>query len=222
MFHCLNRKIKSIVLAFAFTVCVNTIYGQAQRVSLNFNTHWKFYFGDPAGAQDKDYNDGSWDDISLPYTIRLEPKRCSANNSYQGTCWYRRHFYLADSYSGKKVFVEFEGSMITTDVWVNGTHITTHHGGYLPFTVDITDHVEFGTSGNVIAVKVNNEDDPDTPPGKAQVDMDYCYFGGIFRDVFMNITDKLHITDEIYANKVAGGGIFVTYPSVSTSSATAL
>jgi len=213
------------VFAVGFAV-IFTAVGElkaAGRTSLNFNTHWKYYFGNPAGAEKKEYNDGSWDNVSLPYSIRLEPKRCSANNSYQGTCWYRRHFYLPDSYSGKKVFVEFEGSMITTDVYVNGTLITTHRGGYLPFTVDITDRVVLGgtsSSENVIAVKVTNNDDPDTPPGKLQKDLDYCYFGGIFRDVRMHITDKLHITDAIYANKVAGGGIFVTYPSVSTSSAT--
>lgn len=105
----------------------------------------------------------------MPHSVRLEPKVNGGDNqSYQGIGWYRRHFPLDNSYAGKKLFVEFEAAMTTTEVWVNGTYLGIHHGGYTPFTVDITNYVHLDGTPNVIAVKLDNRDDPQTPPGKPQ------------------------------------------------------
>ena len=190
------------------------------RVNLNFNTDWKFYRGDSSGAEATSFDDSSWENVCLPHTVRVESLNCSGNKNYQGICWYRRHFALDSSYSGRKIFVEFEAGMGVAQVWINGTFLTTHYGGYLPFTVDITSYVTLGGSNNVIAVKLNNSDNAEVPPGKPQSTLDFCYFGGLYRDVHMYITDKLHVTDAVYANKVGDGGILVTYSSVSSSSAT--
>ena len=190
------------------------------RVNLNFNTDWKFYRGDSSGAEAASFDDSSWENVCLPHTVRVESLNCSGNKNYQGICWYRRHFALDSSYSGRKIFVEFEAGMGVAQVWVNGIFLTTHYGGYLPFTVDITSYVTLGGSNNVIAVKLDNSDNFEVPPGKPQAALDFCYFGGLYRDVYMYITDKLHVTDAVYANKVGDGGILVTYSSVSSSSAT--
>jgi len=81
------------------------------RVNLNFNTDWKFYRGDSSGAEAASFDDSSWENVCLPHTVRVESLNCSGNKNYQGICWYRRHFALDSSYSGRKIFVEFEAGM---------------------------------------------------------------------------------------------------------------
>jgi hypothetical protein len=198
----------------------------ANRMHLSFNVGWKFYKGTVSGdaASGSSYDDSSWLAVNLPHNPPLNgqsgpdaarPPWTSSGYSYEGVSWYRKHFTLANSYQGKKVFVEFEAVGIRADVWVNGTLLTTHYGSYLPFTIDMTNYVNFGGTDNVIAVKADNTDDASTPIGNAS----WFNWAGIYRDVWLHITDKLHVTDAVYANTVAGGGIFVTYPSVSDSTA---
>ncbi|WP_339315102.1 discoidin domain-containing protein [Paenibacillus sp. FSL R10-2734] len=191
------------------------------REELNFNTGWLFKREDVSGAQELTFDDSGWEGVNLPHSVRLEPKiNGGINQSYQGLASYRRHFSLDNSYSGKKLFIEFEGAMTNAEVWINGTYLGIHHGGYTPFTFDITKYVQLGGATNVITVKLDNRDDPQTPPGKPQSGLDFAYFGGLYRDVKLHVMDNLHVTDAIYANKVADGGIFVTYPEVSKDEAT--
>ncbi|WP_209445770.1 glycosyl hydrolase family 95 catalytic domain-containing protein, partial [Paenibacillus etheri] len=191
------------------------------REELNFNTGWLFKREDVSGAQELTFDDSGWEGVNLPHSVRLEPKiNGGINQSYQGLASYRRHFSLDNSYTGKKLFIEFEGAMTNAEVWINGTYLGIHHGGYTPFTFDITKYVQLGDATNVITVKLDNRDDPQTPPGKPQSGLDFAYFGGLYRDVKLHVMDNLHVTDAIYANKVADGGIFVTYPQVSKDEAT--
>ena len=105
------------------------------------------------------------------------------------------------------------------DVFINGNKVTTHHGGYVGFTVDISRFVKFHGENNLLAVRVSAEYDSLTPPGKPQDRLDFYYYSGIYRDVKMVVTDKLHISDELEVDEVAGGGIFVTYPEVDKTKA---
>ncbi|MGA2322634.1 MAG: glycoside hydrolase family 2 TIM barrel-domain containing protein [Sedimentisphaerales bacterium] len=198
------------------------------RVQLSFNAGWKFYKGTVSGdaASGSSYDDSSWLAVNLPHNPPLSgqsgpdaarPPWTPSGYSYEGVSWYRKHFTLDNSYQGRKIFIEFEAVSIRADIWVNGTLIPTtpHYGGYLPFTIDITSYVNFGGADNVIAVKADNTDDANTPIGNAS----WFNWGGIYRDAWLNITDNLHVTNAVYANTVADGGIFVTYPSVSESQA---
>jgi len=198
------------------------------RIRLSFNAGWKFYKGTISGdsAKDPNYSDSSWTAVSLPHNPpkngqsgpdAARPPWTSSGYSYEGVSWYRKHFTLDNSYQGRKIFIEFEAVSIRADIWVNGTLIPTtpHYGGYLPFTIDMTSYVNFGGADNVIAVKADNTDDASTPIGNAS----WFNWGGIYRDAWLNITDNLHVTDAVYANTIAGGGIFVTYPSVNDVSA---
>jgi len=152
----------------------------------------------------------------LPHTPRIEP--LVVNNQWQGICWYRKNFTIENIYKGKKIVIEFEAAMQIADVWVNGHHKTTHYGGYLPFTVDITDDI-FYDKENIISIRLDNRDNPEVPPGKPLKELDFCIYGGLYRNVKMHIIDKLHITDAVRAHKVAGGGIFVRYPLVKNDQA---
>lgn len=72
---------------------------------------------------------------------------------------------------------------------------------------------------NVLALRVSSENDPQTPPGKPQSGLDFYYYGGIYRDVTLTITNKVYISDALEANKIARGGVFVTYPKVNKDKA---
>jgi hypothetical protein len=186
------------------------------RVNLTFNVDWKYFEGDVSGADAKAYNDSTWVYVDLPHSTRFVTPEDP--NAYLGISWYRKHFSVDSAYQERKVYIEFEAVMQSADVWVNGVKKLRHVGGYTPFTIDITDDVNYGGADNVIAVKVDSRANPDWAPGWDGVD--FQYNGGIYRDVKLYFTDKLHVTEAVYANKVAGGGVFVTYPQVSPSSAT--
>lgn len=188
------------------------------RQKINFNQGWKFFLGDDTASCAKKYDDRLWEEICIPHCVKLSPAECSGGINYQGVCRYRKTFTLPKREQGKKIFIEFEGAMIVAEVWLNDKQLETHYGGYLPFTYDITDLVSYEEE-NVIAVRLDNSDWLDVPPGKPQQDLDFTYEGGIYRNIHLHITDKLYITDAVQANEVAGGGVFVTYPKVSEEEA---
>lgn len=189
------------------------------RETVDLNYGWRFHRGEiPLDqAAEVGYDDSSWEIVNLPHNPQVDKARQTwPNYSYEGVAWYRRLLRLGPGYQGKKVFLEFEAAGIRTDVWVNGKLVTTHYGQYLPFVIDITDFVKYDGTANVVAVKADNTDDPDTPIGNAN----WFNWGGIHRDVRLHITNRIHITDPIYENIPAGGGVFVTYSDVSRSHAT--
>lgn len=203
------------------------------REKLNFNQGWKFIRGNIQEAIQVDYPMEElerWESVNPPHTVREEPYINSGGINYQGEAMYRKHFKLSEDYEGKKIFIEFEGVMGVTDVWVNGEHLqgkmaaktgeNTQYGGYLPFILDVTDVVHCDDEYNVITVLTDNSDDETVPPGKPQAQLDFTYFGGIYRNVWLEATDPVHITDAVYEDIVAGGGILVEYPQVSKESAT--
>ncbi len=185
-----------------------------------FNHQWEFAIdttGNEAPGPWMDLSSNlTWTAVSLPHTPRVEP--LVVNDQWQGTCWYRKQFSMKNHWSGKKVYVRFEGAMNVAEVWVNGTRKTTHYGGYLPFVVDITDDILYDRE-NFIHVRLNNEDNAVTGP-KPLERLDFNMYGGLYRDVFLLVKNPVHITDEQFAGRVAGGGIFVTFPEVSPGHAT--
>jgi hypothetical protein len=208
-------------LAAAITILIvlsGALFAQTNpRQKVHFSDSWKFYRGDASGADQVSFSDNAWETVCLPHTVKLESaKSHAAYEYYHGYCWYRKSFTPNTSWQGKKAFLEFEAGMQTSDVWVNGVKKTTFYGGYSPFTVDITGDLKFNQT-NVVAVRLNNNASTNVPPGNAEPD--FYYYGGLYRYVNLHITDPLHITDAVYANKVAGGGVFATYSEVSAASA---
>ena len=190
------------------------------RQILNFNSDWGYYRGDLPGAEAVDFDDAAFANVTLPHTMRLEQKHCNgANSTYQGIGWYRRYFSVDAANAGKRICIDFEGVMTDSDIYLNGEKLYTRNGGYIGFSVDITDKVKLGET-NLLAVRVSVADNADTPPGKNDSGLDFHYYGGIYRDVTLRITDPLHISDALQADQVAGGGVFVTYPSVTDAQAT--
>ncbi|UCE08573.1 MAG: beta-galactosidase, partial [bacterium] len=155
------------------------------RRDINFNNNWKFMRCEASDdMSDKykeiNYNDDAWEKVTLPHTPRIEP--LVVNDQWQGICWYRKSFTLEETYKGKKIYLEFEVAMQIADVWINGNYETTHYGGYLPFTIDITDNI-FYDKKNIISIRLDNRDNPEVPPGKPLKELDFCMYGGLYRNV---------------------------------------
>lgn len=201
-----------LTLLFATIDCA-----QGESVTLNFNTNWAYRLGNVSDGERVGLDDADWVAVTIPHTLAMEKKHLGSRN-YKGIGWYRRYFILEPKFKGREINIDFAGVMIDCDVFLNGDKIATHHGGYIGFSVDITDKVRFGQN-NLLAVRVSNLDDADTPPGKPETQLDFHYFGGIYGDVALRIQDRLRITDAIQADEVAGGGVFVTYPMVSSERA---
>jgi len=192
------------ILFLVFLFSIGSINSQS-RTKVNFGSDWEFK---------REETNSNWEKITIPHTAKIEP--LVVNNQFQGTCWYQKKFTLAHS-KNKKVFLYFEGVMQEADVWINDQKVTNHKGGYLPFTVDVTPFLK--SKGNAIKVKVNNEDNPEFLPGKPLKDLDFNYYGGIYRNVYLITTDKLYITNPIQANKKASGGIYVNFNDINKNKA---
>nr|WP_199080464.1 glycoside hydrolase family 2 TIM barrel-domain containing protein [Pedobacter sp. ASV19] len=186
----------------------------AIRKVYNLNTNWAFCRGDVKGAESVSFNDEKWYAVSIPHTMRLEQKHNGGAQVYQGVGWYRRYFKISKQADGKRITLNFEGVQKNCDVFLNGEKIAVHYGGYLGFVIDITSQVKWNQT-NVLALRVVNTNDPLTPPGKELSKLDFNYYGGIYRNVSLVMTDKIYISDPLEANKIAGGGLFITYPQVS-------
>ena len=189
------------------------------RVIYNFNQGWRFHLGDAQGAEAVSYDDSRWTVVCAPHTARLEPADASGGRNYQGIIWYRKHFTVPADMKGNDVTVHFEAIMGKQDIFVNGKKVKSHLGGYLPITINLS---ELGVKAGdkcLIAVKADNSDDKTYPPGKKQAALDFCYHGGMYRDVWLIGKSPVAITDAIEANKVAGGGVFLHYDNISEQSA---
>lgn len=94
----------------------------------------------------------------------------------------------------QRVYLSFEGANQETNVFVNGTFVGNHKGGYSAFTFDVTDYVHAGR--NLIAVSVDNSHNPDIAPLSA----DFTFFGGIYRDVYLVYTSPVQLSTTHYAS----------------------
>ncbi|WP_242695257.1 glycoside hydrolase family 2 TIM barrel-domain containing protein [Shewanella sp. 4t3-1-2LB] len=181
--------------------------------NLAFNQHWQFKKS--AQALPLAQLTVPWQSVSLPHTPRLEPE--VVNQQWQGIAWYQKQFDVPDAWLQKVVLIRFEAAMNQADVWLNGQKVGSHLGGYLPFTLDLSHALKPGS--NTLLVRLDNRDNPITGPKPLHL-LDFNTYGGLYRGVSVQIKDKLMITDEMLANSVGGGGVFVTYPEVSDQRAT--
>lgn len=188
------------------------------RTVYSMNPAWRMYKGHLERAEQPDFNDKEWDLVSLPDGIEYVPSEASGCVNYQGEVWYRKHFTPEETWKGKQLFLHFEAIMGKAKVWINGTLVNEHYGGFLPVIANVTEYINY-KEDNVIAVWADNSNDPSYPPGKPQDMLDFTYSGGIYRDCWMIVHNKVFITDPNYENEIAGGGLFVSFGHISQSQA---
>ncbi len=220
-------KLLLFILPFLLLACNTSgnlsTTGTSPATEILFNDDWQFVRDvDTANAginlSDTSNQTIKWEKVSLPHTARLEPIE-KKEQQWQGDAFYRKTFTIPASDKGRHIAIKFEAAMQVADVYLNGQHIFRHLGGYIPFYIDLSDKLKYGEE-NTLLVKLNNEDNPKVAPGKPLADLDFNYYSGIYRNVYLIKKDKLYISDAVAANQVAGGGVLLHYDTVSQQSAT--
>jgi len=187
-------------------------FAKEGRSEILFDADWRFYPGDPEGAEQTVFNDSGWRNLDLPHDWSIEdiagtnsPFDKNAINGVAlgftvgGTGWYRKTFDMPAVSSKKMINVYFEGVYINSTVWVNGNPIGSHSNGYTSFGYDISRFIIPGAK-NVIAVKVVNRGSNSR-----------WYSGsGIYRHVWLKVSDPVYLPD---------WGIVIATPQISVSSA---
>jgi beta-galactosidase len=181
-----------------------------------YDKDWQFFRSNNALDLTTAQQQKEWEQIQIPHTPKIEP--LVVNEQFQGDAWYKKIIASEKSWQGKQVSLKFEAAMNVAEIWLNGEKIATHVGGYLPFTVNLTEKLKWDTP-NELMVRLDNRDNPVTGP-KPLKDLDFNTYGGIYRHVYLQINNDLHITDAVAAGKTASGGIFVSYPQVNQEQAT--
>ncbi|QEI14051.1 glycoside hydrolase family 2 protein [Cellvibrio japonicus] len=182
---------------------------------LNLDKDWQFMRSDAVLDLATAQAHSAWEKVDVPHTPRIEP--LIVNDQFQGDAWYKKTLTPEANWKGKHISLKFEAAMNVAEVWVNGEKLTRHLGGYLPFSVDLSNKLNWNAPNDIL-VRLDNRDNPVTGP-KPLHDLDFNTYGGIYRHVYLNINNPVHITDAVAAGKKASGGIFVTYPEVGKDKA---
>ena len=160
------------------------------RLVLPMNRNWRFSRTVAEGAHARDFDDSGYERVVIPHTNVRLPWHSFDEKSYEFVSSYRRRFKLPPQARGKRVFVDFEGAMTASTVWINGQRLGEYKGGYTPFSFDLTPHLDFDGE-NVLAVDLDSSERPDIPPFGYQID--YLTFGGIYREVSLRIVPATFI-----------------------------
>jgi beta-galactosidase len=179
--------------------------------SENFDADWRFLHSgiDTNNAAQAQFDDSQWRNVNLPHDWTIEGPFSETNPASgagaflpTGVAWYRKHFTLPAADSDKSIFIEFDGVMANSDVWINGYHLGHRPYGYVSFNYELTGHLNFGDGAdNVIAVRCDTSEQPASR----------WYAGsGIGRHVKLIEATPLHFAHD---------GIFITTPNVSPNQA---
>jgi beta-galactosidase len=168
----------------------------AGRLVLPINRKWRYSRTQVEGGHDKTFDDSKFDQVVIPHTNIPLPWHGFDEKSYEFVSLYRRRFKLPPAAKGKHVFVDFEGVMTASTVWINGTRLGEYKGGYTPFSFDLTPHLDF-EGENVLAVDVDSSERPDIPPFGYEID--YLTFGGIYREVSLRVVPPTFI-ENVFAH----------------------
>jgi beta-galactosidase len=202
---------KVLVCIWLATVAVGVLIAaptEPARITVSFDANWRFLKADSPGAEQPQFDDSAWRKLDVPHDWSIagpfsETNRTGGAGGFlpSGVGWYRKHFLLPDTFSNRCAFIEFDGVMANSDVWINGFHLGHRPYGYVSFSYELNGHLNFG-GDNVIAVRTDTSEQPASR----------WYSGaGIYQHVRLVVTDRVHIEH---------WGVFVSTPQVSATQAT--
>lgn len=173
------------------SVVLFMLYGMsmfAQRQDILLNNDWNFRFSHQVQK-------GTEVRVDLPHTWNAQDALSGKIDYKRGIGNYEKNLFIRPEWKGKRLFIRFEGVNNIADVFINRRHIGEHRGGYGAFIFEITGKVEYGKE-NSILVRVNNGEQLDIMPLVG----DFNFYGGIYRDVHLLITDETCISPLDYAS----------------------
>ena len=165
------------------------------RTILPLNRNWRYHPSKVAGAETAGFDDSKFERVVIPHTNVALPWHNFDDKDYEFISTYRRRFKLPQAAAGKRIFVEFEGAMTASTVWINGVHLGEYKGGFTPFSFELTKHLH-PLNENVLTVQLDSTERNDIPPFGYEID--YMTFGGIYREVSLRIVPHIYI-DNIFA-----------------------
>ncbi len=204
-----NRKKSGVFqFPFLFFLCLlcllclfvanETLASSRPGKRVSFNRDWSFRLGD-----------GQWRQLDLPHDWSIEgefsekhPSGTGGGALPGGLGWYRKTFTIPLAARGKQIFIEFDGVYRNSEVWINDQYLGKRPYGYSSFQYELTPHLNFGAKPNLITVKVDNSQQPNSR----------WYSGsGIYRNVWLTTLDPVHVEH---------WGTYWTTPEVNSQSAT--
>jgi len=197
------------ILVFALSVNAQNRSGNIRKV-LSVDTDWRFLKEDIPGAEKSIFDDSKWQSLDVPHDWSIEGVYDQANPTGRGggylpagIGWYRKTLTVSSVDANRKLFIEFDGIMANSDVWLNGFHLGKRPNGYISFSYDLTGHLKFGKGEkNILAVRVDNSLQPASR---------YYAGAGIYRHVHLVITNPVHINQ---------WGVYISTSDVSDKKAT--
>jgi beta-galactosidase len=203
--------VKKFALAILAALAIASAPAAIARDILPLDDNWRFFKGDAAGAEQPVYDDSQWKSVSLPHDWSIAGPFAQTNLAGgagaflpSGVAWYRKHFSLPSNTLGRRVFVEFDGVMQNSDVWINGLHLGHRPSGYVSFRYELPNTMlSFGGGpANILTVCADTSAQPASR----------WYAGaGIYRHARIVVENPVHI---------AADGVFVTTPKISAAGTT--
>ena len=179
------------------------------REVISLDGPWQFQLGDIVGAEQPGFDDTQWQTVTVPHDWSIAGPFAETNLAGgagaflpTGVAWYRKHFSVPNARFGQRVWVEFDGVMQNSDVWINGRHLGHRPNGYVSFGYELP--------GNILSIGVGTTNIL-TVCASAQPASRWYAGGGIYRHVRVVVTDPVHL---------AADGVFVSTPKSSPEEAT--
>ena len=200
------QKVGTAIILMFLVACTST--KKSVRIVQDFNQNWNFKLGDYPTAIEANFNIAGWRTLQLPHDWSIEGAFNKDNPTKQaqaflpaGMGWYRKTFTVPANWKNKAVLIEFDGVFKNSEVFINGHSLGVRPNGYISFGYELSKYLHFGKQENVIAVKVDNDAQPNSR----------WYTGsGSYRNVRLVVSEKL---------QVAQWGTYVTTPLVTKEKA---
>lgn len=199
---------KPLSLLPTLTALLAAMLPLSARTIVPLDEDWAFFQGEAVGAEKPEFDPTSWQKVNVPHDWSIAgdfsqtaPTGGSGGWLPSGVAWYRKEIKLSADSKGQRVWVEFDGVMANSDVWINGHHLGRRPNGYVSFRYDLTDHLK-ADAKNILAVKA------DTTPQPASR---WYTGGGIYRHVRVVTVNPVHVEP---------WGVHVTTPDVTDRAAT--
>ncbi|MBN1116571.1 MAG: DUF4982 domain-containing protein [Bacteroidales bacterium] len=203
------KKFFSVVLvtSLVFSSCTKENIKEV-RVKTKLTYEWFFTLTDSEEYASAEFDHSTWRKLDLPHDWSIEgefsennPATAGGGALPGGIGWYRKEFFIPESDSSKMFYIDFDGVYWNSEVYLNGILLGKCPNGYISFRYNLTPYLNYGEKANVIAVRVNNSNQPNSR----------WYSGsGIYRNVWLVKTNKIHVDQ---------WGTYITTPEVSENSA---
>ena len=162
------------------------------------NRGWLFSDEFSTAMTEKNYC-GEMEEVNIPHSFATSPFNSFSPQLYQKLCAYRKSFATQENWAGKKVILTVAAAAHKSEVYLNGKLLKTHSCGYTSFSTDLTDALLPAGEENVLCIKVDSRETLDQPPFGFVID--YMTYGGIYRDVYIEVKNAVFIEDVFVTTK---------------------